>query len=210
MHPARAIATFVGALMHFTLLHAPPASYGDPSQWLPMLALAIGAAYIFVLRPMARRKKKSDPMDDLPFRKNMAQQRHVEREMQNLLVELSEMSRKMTAQIDSRTTKLEVLLEEADAKIQELRALQASAPPSPMERFRIEGPPSSSSNMGLASGSSNPGSFRATATALEPAIEPRHAEVYALADQGRTTAEIAEGLHRPRGEIDLILALRGK
>jgi DNA-binding NarL/FixJ family response regulator len=43
----------------------------------------------------------------------------------------------------------------------------------------------------------------------EPAdVDPRHAEVYALADQGRTPPEIAQQLGRPHGEVELILALR--
>ena len=43
-----------------------------------------------------------------------------------------------------------------------------------------------------------------------PSTDPRHAEVYALADEGRSPAEIAARLDRPNGEIELILALRPK
>jgi hypothetical protein len=39
-------------------------------------------------------------------------------------------------------------------------------------------------------------------------IDPRHALVYALADQGRSFKDIAQELNRPSGEIELILALR--
>jgi len=203
LHPTGAIATFCIALMHFSLLQTQPFGFGDPAQWLPMLALAFGALYIFVLRPMKSRKRKSDPMEELPFRKNMAQQRHVEREMQNLLVELSEMSRKMTAQVDSRTTKLEVLLEEADAKIAELRALSENVP-RPTDRYRAD-------PADLAMGATHTSSaLRTKNLTTEPAVDPRHAEIYSLADQGRTPAEIADRLRRPRGEIELILALRGK
>jgi hypothetical protein len=41
-----------------------------------------------------------------------------------------------------------------------------------------------------------------------PSIDPRHAEIYALADQGRSPRDIATHLGRPSGEIELILALR--
>ncbi len=44
----------------------------------------------------------------------------------------------------------------------------------------------------------------------EPRIDPRHAEVYMLADQGRSSRQIAQQLQRPEGEVELILALRGK
>jgi len=39
---------------------------------------------------------------------------HVERQMQSLLVELSEMSRQISAQLDTRSAKLELLIKEAD------------------------------------------------------------------------------------------------
>ncbi len=189
--------------MHFPLSQTQPTAFSDPAQWVPVLAMAFGALYIFVLRPMKNRKKNTDSLDDLSYRKNMAQQRHVEREMQSLLVELSDMSRKMTAQIDSRTTKLELLLEEADAKLAELRALSENLP-RPSDRYRTD-----VADMGM--GSTNTSSaFRTKSVTAEPAVDPRHAEVYSLADQGRSAAEIADGLRRPRGEIELILALRGK
>jgi hypothetical protein len=38
--------------------------------------------------------------------------------------------------------------------------------------------------------------------------DPRHAEVYALADQGLSARDVARRLGRPNGEIELILALR--
>ena len=38
--------------------------------------------------------------------------------------------------------------------------------------------------------------------------DPRHGEIYALADQGRSSKEIARQLNRPNGEVELILALR--
>lgn len=49
---------------------------------------------------------------------------------------------------------------------------------------------------------------RAEPAAPELPGDPRHAQVYALADQGRSSNEIAQQLHRPSGEIELILALR--
>jgi DNA-binding NarL/FixJ family response regulator len=42
------------------------------------------------------------------------------------------------------------------------------------------------------------------------AVDPRHAEVYDLADEGQSAQEIARQTGRPRGEIELILALRGR
>lgn len=149
-------------------------------------AAALGLAYI-LFRAGGKRRRK-DPLADSPVRFGMSQQKSVEREMQSLLVELSEMSRQITAQLDTRSTKLEILLREADDKIAELRALSTAAP----------------------------GEARSTESFTPPAApsalddDPRHASVYRLADQGMPSQQIATELGRPNGEVELILALRGK
>jgi len=57
----------------------------------------------------------------------------------------------------------------------------------------------------------------ATAVPQEPQEAPapprsnedaRYAEIYALSDRGEAPQEIARKLDRPRGEVELILALR--
>jgi hypothetical protein len=170
-------------------------------QWL-----AIGAALFllvyFVIRPMGKRKK--DPLDAMrtPGR-SMASQRSVEREMSNLLVELSEMARQVTAQLDTRATKLELLMKEADEKIETLRALQAQSPSLPQPTLAPTG-----LRQSLAEREALMQPLDAPPPPPEPQIDPRHAEIYALADQGRTPVDIASRLGRPSGEIELILALR--
>ena len=42
------------------------------------------------------------------------------------------------------------------------------------------------------------------------AVDPRHQEVYTMADEGRSPGEIAKIVQRPAGEVELILALRPK
>lgn len=141
----------------------------DPATKWAVIALAMITIIYAVIRPWFRRK---DPLDKPPAFASLAQQRSVERQMQNILVELSEMARQITAQLDTRAARLEALIREADEKI----AAMKSSPADP--------------------------------TPPEPPADPRHAQVYALADQGRSSNEIAQQLHRPSGEIELILALR--
>jgi hypothetical protein len=160
------------------------------SAWNPTTAsyVAMGfgvlmLAYL-ILRTRLRRK---DPLEEAPAKLSLAQQRSVERQMNTLLVELSEMARQISSQLDTRAAKLDVLVKEADQKIAELRRLEQALkdktsladglPPAP--------PPPS---------------------AYEP--DPRHAEVYLLADQGLDAQSISQKLSRPSGEIELILALR--
>ena len=52
--------------------------------------------------------------------------------MQNVLVEMAELARQISAQMDTRASKLEVLLKEADQKIATLQTLSShSARPRP-------------------------------------------------------------------------------
>lgn len=169
----------------------------------PYIILGFGALVIMyiALRPAFRRKP--DPFEK-PFRaRSLAQQRSVERQMENLLVELSEMTRQMSAQLDTRAAKLEALIREADEKIERLKALSRpdTIDPATMEGLRQAFEPASPSPASEAEPPRDP------APAREP-IDPTHEQVYALADAGRSVAEIATAINRPSGEIELILALR--
>jgi hypothetical protein len=187
-----------------TLLNA---IFDDPAkQWL-----AIGAGLFlivyFVLRPMARRKR--DPLNNVGGEGPIAKQRGIERQMSNLLVELSEMARQVTAQLDTRAAKLELLMREADEKIDTLRRLSAGAGPP------ASTPPAAPASSPLRQSAAEREALlqpldapAATSAAPVPQIDPRHAEIYALADQGRSPGDIASRLGRPSGEIELILALR--
>jgi len=153
----------------------------DPFQkWALVCAAGLTVVYI-VMRPF---KKRKDPLAH-PTNLSLAGQREVERQMTELLVELEQMSRQMTAQLDTRARKLELLIKEADEKI---AALQ---------------------NHG--DGRAILPTFVQTETApgmSARAADPRHAEVYDLADAGQSARQIAQQLSRPQGEIELILHLR--
>jgi hypothetical protein len=158
----------------------------DPTTKWAVIALAIITMVYAAMRPLLRKK---DPLDKPPALGSLAQQRSVERQMQNVLVEMSQMARQITAQLDSRAAKLDALIREADEKIAVLRS-QSSAP-SPIAPLP------------------SPGITAMKAESTEqPMIDARHALVYALADQGRSCKDIAQELSRPSGEIELILALR--
>lgn len=113
-------------------------------------------------------------------------------QLNELMVDMQDTTRRLSAQIDNRTSKLNALLEEADEKIARLERLQRdlgrTADPAPTSRL-------------------------AAATNLPPQpdpVDPRHRRIYDLADRGHTTREIAQELGAPPGEIELILNLRGR
>jgi len=170
-----------------------------PGQWVFICVGGLGILYILL---RSGRKRKGDPLARTPGQGSLAQQRSVERQMQNLLVELSEMARQITAQLDTRTTKLALMIDDADEKaarlqrlLDECRATLAS-PPAP-----VAPPP-------------HPSPDPSSAPAFEPSLaladeaDARHQQVYALADEGRSAPDIARQIDRPRGEVELILALR--
>ena len=173
----------------------------DGTKWLAIGAGLFVLAY-FILRPMAKRK---DPLARSGPTGTLSKQRSVEREMSNLLVELSEMSRQITAQLDTRAAKLELLLKEADEKIEALRAANGAAGAPSSSAARREPPGPTAERMALLGDADEPA---APSEASRVPIDPRHAEVYALADAGRSAHEIASRLGRPSGEVELILALR--
>jgi hypothetical protein len=168
-----------------------------------------GLAILYLLmRP--RKRKNSMAMPSFP----LARQREVEDQMSNLLVELSNMARQITAQLDTRAAKLELLIKEADEKLAALHnanrfiASVTTENASPDHSRDIDSPE-------LAALSD-------TRPPVEPIVDPaaasrapmpidsRHGDVYSLADEGRSAPEIARLLARPAGEIELILALRAR
>jgi hypothetical protein len=159
-------------------------------QWALIALATVTVFYAVIIRPAM--KKKKDPLARQPAIGSLSQQRSTERQMQNLLVELSEMTRQISAQLDTRAQKLEMLIQDADERIATLKQLERPAPASQKSLHDWTEPaPAMTRNIPIP----------------EPAEDQHHA-VYALADQGRSAGEIARELDRPRGEVELILALR--
>jgi hypothetical protein len=169
----------------------------DPAAYIALLLGGMVLIYLAVLRPMMRKRK--DPLENAPARTGFAQQRAVERDMQHLLVEYEQMIRNMTAGLDTRAAKLELLISEADEKLAALRAATAAA----ADGLNTPGAPVHA--RAPANGLVGPAAAPPLASS---GPDPRHAEVYALADEGLSPRDVARKLGRPNGEIELILALR--
>jgi hypothetical protein len=170
----------------------------DTQTWAALIVAALATAYL-VLRSKAKSRK--DPLRrHQQAGPSLAQQRLVERQMSNLLVELSEMARAVSAGLDTRTAKLQVLIDEADRRIAELKALGGKSLPLPPSLPTTP----TTTTMRIVS-DTTPETAVATTTSSS---DPRHEQVYQLADLGKSAHEIAVMVGKPRGEIELILALR--
>jgi hypothetical protein len=174
----------------------------SPTPYSSWVAIGIGVftiVYVAFIKPSLAKKKK-DPLSRPPVEPSLARQRAVERDVSTLLVELSEMTRQMTGQIDTRAAKLEALIQEADEKISMLRSLGHEVPArGAPQGVLIEAKLLESDAVPM----------RPAEDSIPP-VDPRYAEVYDLADEGQTPQDIARQTGRPRGEVELILALRGR
>src|SRR5439155_22671356 len=99
----------------------------------------------------------------------------------------NEMARTVGAQLDARAARLEELIRAADERIGRLNSAPA--------------PPDSNGHPADAPSAPSP-------VTIQEEIDPRHAQIYALLDEGLTSHQIADRLGRPEGEVELIIALR--
>jgi len=114
------------------------------------------------------------------------------RDIEAVMVELDRLSRQVHGRLDGKIAKLEGLIREADRRIDDLSRLSRSATGHPTIDVTL-GPESTHS-----ADSDNP----------EGPAAPDRKRVYALADSGMSSIEIARELGESTGEIELILALR--
>jgi len=145
---------------------------------------------------VVKNRQKAEKVDATPaFTKSSLSVREVTTEIQSLLADVEETSRRVAAQIDNRYQRLEILLTEADQKIKRMEELEK----------RLGNATSGAETRMVA-----PRSLETKAgTRPQPAGEDAaYREVYQLADAGAGSREIAQKLGKQPGEIDLILALR--
>ncbi|MEO6436347.1 MAG: hypothetical protein ABIP55_11400 [Tepidisphaeraceae bacterium] len=119
--------------------------------------------------------------------------RGLDGEMHALMHELSAMIAKAEQQLDARARRLERLLGDADERIARLERLNRAPDPR-------DGHNGADASPGM------PSPMISSADATE--LDPRHAQIYALSEEGLSIAQIADRLGRPKGEVELILALR--
>lgn len=136
----------------------------------------------------------------------MKEERAVRGDLEQLMVEIEQLAKRMGAQLDAKSMRLERLLREADAKIATLERQQGEQVEGPGDSREPAPPPP------LAP--SPPSRDQAADTQTQAASDTATDEselavsVYRLADAGLTPLEIARQLNEHQGKIELVLALR--
>lgn len=212
----------------FGWLAAAPAG-GGRGDLLSSAFVAIGVMILvwFLLRMQWRRQARGRrdepaaasagrPMASLEHMEALAATgRRPDRAEEAAGAELVQLARRVLAQIEARSAQLEALIDDADARIEELRRLQASGqsigetgggerngrrPPHPPHPPRPPRPPLDAHN------SHSPDGDEADGAPEDPVMRG----VYELADRGLAPVEIARELDQHLGAVELILALRPK
>jgi hypothetical protein len=179
-----------------------------------LLLAAIVVAIITVLNMRRRRR----PLDGSPkqYRREIdsatAQSSAVKRNMEQLLIELEELSRNINAQIDTKFAKLERSIVDADKRISALRILIDEA------RRVGGGSGDRSEGPGEQLGGGEAAARPSADAPLEPPDEQRggagrrpderYQRIYELADRGLSPVQISQEVGQETGEVELILNLR--
>src|SRR5690242_13408191 len=108
-----------------------PFSRDESTQWVVLAAGVIATLYV-VMRSKSR-NKRVDPLSRQSGGIGLSQQRQIERDVNHLMVEMLDTARQMTAQLDTRAAKLELLIRQADERLASLKSTSAngSAVPNP-------------------------------------------------------------------------------
>jgi hypothetical protein len=147
---------------------------------------------------MLRRSQQRQATAREVTREHMARlrdQHNLRGSMDDLLVQLEEVARRVNAQVDTRFAKLEAVIHDADQRIARLEQLTG--------RVTTPAPPLTAPEP-AASPPPDPAPPRPPTT---PPDERRR-RIFDLADQGTSALVIADALQLPIGEVELILSLR--
>lgn len=165
-----------------------------------MLIILVGIVLMVIsLRRRSEHRERPPSEVARDYARRVRDHEPVKGDMEALLVEIQEMARQISAQLDTKFAKLDVLLQDADDRIRQLERLttQAGRPGVDVtvddDGPRIDVAPTDGNGNGNGNG-----------------LTDEQRKIYGLADAGRTAIEIARQTGQNPGEVELILALRRK
>ncbi|MEX0741417.1 MAG: hypothetical protein WD079_01385 [Phycisphaeraceae bacterium] len=174
-------------------------SGGNP---LANVFMAAGVAMIIMLLVINTRgklrRRGSATLNPHEKVERIKQTHGMKNDMRNMMVELEELTRRFSAQLDAKAVRLERLIDEADERLAQLEAMgsgrRTDAAPQPPEEGNRPAPPEAAESP--------------TEPEPEEPLDPLSRNVYDLADAGHEPIAIARKLREQVGKVELILALR--
>ncbi len=197
-------------------------------QWTTLVPL-LGILFITLGLLMMLRKRKHRSGTQPTAREQLERSKQKQRmqgDLEQLMVELEQLTKRFSAQLDAKSLHLEKLIDQADRRVAELKRLQSESHPSATNTHEFWSPndpraiepsskpaPSPSSTSPQADGTTD-AARGANAAGLGASVvgSTRDADltqrVYDLADQGLDAPDIARKLDEHVGKVELMLALR--
>lgn len=178
-----------------------------------MMLLLVLCATVIMIVLLRRHQFRGATQRDLG-REQLARvrdQRNLHRSMDELLLQLEDLSRRVGAQVDTKFTKLETVIRDADDRLARLEHVlgklkHGSRPPCAAADLKRKPPMTVTVAKPPPSAKALPADTEERPPA-KPA-DPRSQRVYELVDAGASPLEAAEEVELPLGEVELILSLR--
>jgi TolA-binding protein len=193
---------------------------GNAQEGLFMVVIVLCATTVMLML-LRRRQFRTATGRDLA-REQMARlrdQRDIRSSMDELMLQLEDLQRRVSAQLDTKFVRLETVIRDADDRIARLQAVSTgqaapqtpslstrSAPPTLAVRERPK--PQDRHDGAGACGAEPPTAAPAPALPAAP-LSAEHKRVYDKIDAGASPLQVAEQLGMTLGEVELIINLRG-
>ncbi len=181
------------------------------------ILLLILSAWMGIRKRLRARHDHVSPMDQV---QRWNEHRGVQQDLESLMVEVEQLAKRLGAQLDAKSVRLERLIEQADERIARLERREADG--------QTNGHAAAGGASDGAAGQTAADPVAREAAALRERLYPRGkppaeaqtppqaseadrrlaASVAALADKGESAAQIAETLNEHVGKVELILAMR--
>ena len=170
----------------------------DTTEFPENMLLPAGIALIvawLMLRLRKRGKQSTTIVGPAEQLDQQRQARGLRGDLERVMVEVEQLAKRFGAQLDTKSIRLEKLIEQADARIAEL------------ERLEAPNGTASGESASVSTDTVTAGTESDTIPEAEQDSETARA-VYRMADAGNDPIEIAKVLGEHVGKIELILALR--
>jgi hypothetical protein len=160
----------------------------DPQHAMGIAALIVGVILLAFVMPTRKKRQKliSSAVDD----KKRIDEHRIREATDGLMVEMADLGRQVTNQIDNKISILKELVAQSDANIAKLESLNQNTAPlkeTVLQNTVVETPEDETE-----------------------APSETQQKIYDLADEGLSARDIAEKTGERHGEVELILGLRKK